>query len=132
MTTIIELIEQASFDISKYKNPDINECQRKLSELVEAAGYGGLMNDQIESLEIDHDILHIETSWSARGCSNSSSYRIPMKLIRSEDPIKAVKIWGVEKQITKYEFELEDAKKNVTYKEEAIAKLKIELESIMS
>jgi hypothetical protein len=129
--TLTELIEKASSDIDMYKHPDIDECQRRLSEILQAAEHGSIMNDHVESLEIYKDTLQIETSWSTRGCSNSSSYRIPMEIIRAEDPIKAAKIWGCKKRISKYEQEVEAAKRSVKYNEEILAKYKAELEAIM-
>jgi hypothetical protein len=127
MTTLIELIEQASSDLSTFKNPDVGECQRRLDEIIQATGFGGIAHDRLMSLDIYLDTLHIETSWSTRGCSNSSSYTIPMSIIRDDDPIQAAKIWTMEKRIAETEHGLNAARLSVKQYEECLAKHKADL-----
>lgn len=131
MSTLTELIEQASSDISTYKHPDIDECKRQLSEILKAMQYGSIMNDTVESLEFYRGELLIETTYSCRGCTNSGSYRIPKEILEAEDPIKTASIWSVKKQITKTEQEIEYARRNIQYQEQTLTKLKAELEAIM-
>ena len=131
MSTLTELIEKASNDISMYKHPDIDECKRSLSEILKAMQHGSIMNDTVESLEFYKGELLIETTYSCRGCTNSSSYRIPKEILEAEDPIKTASIWSVKKRITKTEQEIENARRNMKYQEQNLITLKAELEAIM-
>jgi hypothetical protein len=130
MNILKELIEKASDDISTFKYPNIDECQSSLSKILTAAGYGSIVNDKIESLDIRKGILRIETTWYARGCSNSSDYDIPMSVIEAEDPIKAATIWGLTERINKAEHELANAQRSVIYAQETLTKLNSELEKV--
>lgn len=94
-----EFVEQASHDISTYKNPAIDECKNILNEILCAAKLGDIKHDKIESLDVYEDEVHIETSWSARGCENSSSYEFPTSILDAEDYIKAATIWGLNRLI---------------------------------
>lgn len=94
-----QLFDDACSQISTYKHPDIDEAQKMLHEILMAAGLGGIQHDCIERLDEYDGTIYIDTSWSARNCAQTSSYRFPSRIIDSEDPLRAAKIWGLNKKI---------------------------------
>ena len=102
-----ELINDAIHQINIYKHPNIDEAQKALSKILDAAGLGSIEHDQIENLSIiNDDTLFIETSWSTRGCAQTGSYQLPLNIIDVENPVKAAKIWGLNRQINENQSEL--------------------------
>ena len=131
MNNLRELINKASEDIDTYKYPDVDEVQSKLHAILEAAKLGGINRDQLTRLDIYGDHLHIRTEWSARGCDQSSDYRIPMSIIDAEDPIKAATIYGINKRLKEATNNLAAARNDVARGEKRVAELNAELEAAM-
>ena len=111
--TFRQEFDNACHQINTYKHPSIGEFKEKLSSILEAADIGGITHDCLESLDEDDDTIYIETTWSARGCNQSSSYQLPSFIIDAEDPLKAAKIWGLEKKIGETTHRLNAAKRDV-------------------
>jgi len=131
MKTLRELINEATEAIETYKHPDVDEVQGKLHDILTAAKIGGINRDHLTSLDIYSDYLHIRTEWSARGCAQSSDYRIPMSIIDAEDPIKAATIYGINKRLTEAKNNLSSARASVERNEKQVAELNAELEAAM-
>lgn len=132
MSTLRELITEATEAIDTYKYPDVSEVQSKLHAILEAAKLGGINRDHLTSLDIYGDHLHIRTEWSARGCHQSGDYRIPMSIIDAEDPIKAATIYGIKKRIDETKRALDYARATVERSEKSLAEQNAELEAAMS
>ena len=131
MSTLRELINEATEAIDTYKHPDVDEVQGKLHDILQAAELGGINRDHMTGLDIYGDHLHIRTEWSARGCAQSSDYRIPMSIIDAEDPIKAAKLYGINKKLTEAKNELAYARSSVERGEKRVAELNAKLEEAM-
>jgi hypothetical protein len=131
MSTLRELINEATEAIETYKHPDVSEVQGKLHDILQAAELGGINRDHLTDLDIYGDHLHIRTEWSARGCAQSSDYRIPMSIIDAEDPIKAATIYGINKRLTEAKNELSYARNSVGRGEKRVAELNAKLEAAM-
>ena len=94
-----ELINEACDQINTYRHPNIDDAAELLDKILTAAGLGSLKHDQIESISEYGGDINIETSWSARGCAQTSSYKFPASFLDLADPIKAATVWGLQKQI---------------------------------
>lgn len=82
-----------------YKHPDTEEFRKAIDPILKAGGLTTIGNDCIESVDTRNGMLYITTSWSCRGCSNSSDIRLPLHLLDATDPIKAATIWGLKGKI---------------------------------
>lgn len=131
MSTLRELIKEATEAIETYKHPDVSEVQGKLHDILQAAELGGINRDHLTDLDIYSDHLHIRTEWSSRGCSQSGDYRIPTSIIDAEDPIKAATIYGINKKITSAKNELSSARNTVQRQEAYLIELNAKLEAAM-
>lgn len=124
-----ELIEDASSQLSTYRSPDIDEAEEFLDQLLKTTGLGSVKYEHIESIDIYGDEVHVETTWSARGCPSNSSYQFPVSLLDAENPLKAAKIWGLKKKIDEETSERNRYASYVSSADERIIKLRIELEA---
>jgi flagellar biosynthesis chaperone FliJ len=132
MSTLKDLIAQAQSDMEMYKRPNVDECQKRLSEILVAAGKASITRDTMERLEQFGDWLHITTSWSSRCCDQSEVYILPMSIIEAEDPIREATIWNLNEKISNAQSALDTARNNVIHHQQSLATYKAELEKIMS
>lgn len=130
--TLRELIVKAEEDIDTYKYPDVSETQSRLSQILEAAGLGGIEHNELTYLGFRDGRLHIDTTYSSRGCTDSESFDIPEKIIDAEDPVREARIWGAEKRLKKAEVDLARAKRDVTYAETKLKEAHTALHSALS
>jgi hypothetical protein len=128
MTKLRELFDDAYHQVDNLKHPNIDEFQQEMSRITEAAGLGSLMRDKIESMSEYNGEITIETSWSTRGCANSSTFRFPSSFLDSETPEKDANIWRLAKEIASASEKLRWAKDDVIRNEEILKNLKAEME----
>lgn len=107
--TLRQLLDEASSSISIYKNPNIDEAQERLNEVLEAAGLGSTGRDHIAA--IDECIgmggyFEIRTEWSARCCAQTSEYRLPTSIVDAQDPVQAARSWKHTKALREAEAEV--------------------------
>lgn len=99
--TLRALLEEAASNLLVYRSPDLDEVRQRLNEVLEAAGLGTTSNDRIESIaefrEDDSFVIH--TAWTARGCSQTSEYRLPASIVDAADPLEAAKSWKHDKEV---------------------------------
>jgi hypothetical protein len=132
-TNYRQLLEDAESQLDTYKHPDIDEFQEKFSELLEAAEAGSLKHDRVESIRVRDSwgtkMIEIRTSWSARNCAQTSEYSLPYSVIEAPDPLKAAKIWGLEKKIAEANAEASKYRGYVQSYEKTVAELTLKLEN---
>lgn len=87
--TLRELLEDAAALLSTYRNPDIDEAAKRVSAVLEAAGFGTLAGERITRV-FESDGFVIYTDWSACG-GGSSIYRLPTAVVDAPDPIQAAR-----------------------------------------
>src|ERR1700693_1608057 len=109
--TLRTLVDAAMQQIETYKHPDIGDAKERLNGVLVAAGLGDITKDYIESLNEYNGILYIETSWSARGCPNNSSYELPVSVIDAANPVEAAKAWGLDQRIISARNRLDSAER---------------------
>lgn len=124
-----EIIDEAISQLATYRHPNTEEAEKLLSDILKAAGLGSLEHEHVDDISIYGGSVHIETSWSARGCGQNSSYSFPVSLLDAEDPLKAAKIWGLNEKISETESERDRYASYVASHNERIAKYKAELEA---
>ena len=120
-----DLIDNAAADIDQYRHPNVDEAKERLTELLNAAGVGGIgRDDRIHSISEEDGELRIETSFIIRGCESGDSYRIPSAIIDSDDPIKAATEWGLATRIREAEDKLTEARQAFYRAEKKLADLR--------
>ena len=108
--TLRETIEAAIHQLATYKQPDVDEAQKLLSGILEAAGFGSIMRDELIRLDEYNDEIHID-------------------ILDAEDPIRTAKIWGLNRRIDEQQNELNTLRGRATWYEDKLNELKAELEA---
>lgn len=129
-TNLRKLFDDARQQIDTYKHPDISEFKDEMSKVLEAAGLGSLKHEYIENITEYKDWIEIDTSWSARGCAQTSTYKLPSAIIDAEDPIREAKLYGVNKRLSDAQAEHRRYQSYVESYAAQIAKLQAELATI--
>lgn len=133
-TPLRNLFDDAEIQVDRYKSPDIDDFKQAMSDVLEAAGEGSLMSDKVESIcELSWNgqkYIEIETSWSARSCLQTSTYRLPSFIIDSEDPIREATKWKLEKSKNETESKLKQAQADVIRYTAKLDELNTELEKV--
>ncbi len=124
MSNLRAIIEAAQHQIDTFRSPDISEADARLDELLVAAELGSIRHDRIERISEHEGILHIHTSWSARGCTNTSDFEFPTAILDAPDPIAAAKEYGHKKRVSEAEYEVTKARNALARAESALSALR--------
>lgn len=125
-----EMIEQAMHQIATYKNPDIDDAKQLIHSILQAAKLGTCNRDSIESIGEYGGMIHVDTSWSTRGCAQTSSYSFPASILDASDPEHAAKIWGLQQQINQLNTERSNCATRIANYDKQLAAYQQELESL--
>jgi len=120
---LLELIENAQYQIKKYKSPDVSEVQDRLDEILKAGSLGGISWDKLESLDIYNDNLHINTSYEVRCCAQTGHFEIPMFVIKADNPIAEIKAWARKQKVDTAKLEVERAEVKLKKVKEILEKI---------
>lgn len=124
--TLRELLDEAASAISIYRNPDIDEARERLNEVLKAAGLGSTRGEHIAAIDEYSGMggyFEIRTEWSARGCAQTSEYRLPKSIVDAADPLATAKAWRRDKAIS-------EAREEVTRCGAALTRAKAKLEEV--
>lgn len=99
--TLSEIIEQAIHDLGYYRNPDLEEFEKRIDEILKAGNQGWINGDTIIYIAFDKEYLNITTEYSIRSCLQTQTYKIPKTVLESDDPIKAMKNWDNRQKVSK-------------------------------
>lgn len=97
------LVDKASSQLSQLKNPDVSEAQARLHEVLMAAQIGGIQHNHLTSIEERGGMLVIDSTYPARGHTNTADHEIPLSVIDAKDPVAAARRWGAEQRVAKAE-----------------------------
>jgi hypothetical protein len=120
-----DLIEAADVAISTYRRPNVGEAKERLSELLEAAGMGGIGQfDSIDSISEEDGSFHIRTSYTIRGCEGGDSFELPSAIVDAEDPLAAARTWGLNQQISVTEDRVKNLRQGLEREEAKLTELR--------
>jgi Xaa-Pro aminopeptidase len=95
-----DLIVKTAHDVDEFKRPDTDAFKAAINPILEALGRGNLNHESVESIFFGKQ-LNISTRWSARGCSDTSHYEIPLEIIDAPDPVAAAKKYKYDAEVAK-------------------------------
>lgn len=105
-TRLRELLEQAESDIDTYRYPSIDDTQEALNQVLDAAGLRNTGSDRVTRLVVGREVVQFTTEYSVRCCAQSDDFELPIHIVDAEDPIRAAKVWGIEKGVREAEAEV--------------------------
>jgi hypothetical protein len=127
---LIEMTEDASWNISVYVNPDIGDWVAAIDPILEAAGECCIGRDSVESISLTSAGVHIVSSFTSRSCPMSNEMYLPRVILEVKDPIKAANIYRVTNKINEIQDELRYSRNRITTYENKLAKFVAELDAI--
>jgi hypothetical protein len=120
-TSLRELTSAAIDEITLYRSPDIDEFRAAINPVLMASGRSSISNDCVESIcetvrfyyGTQIPGIEIQTSWSTRGCVQSSEYFIPAFIIDAEDPVYTAQLEYLTRATERARSGLQVARENV-------------------
>ncbi len=97
-TSLRDLLEAAEGDLDTYRHPDVSEAQRRLNEVLEAAGLGSTGTDRITRLRVGPREVFVRAEYSVRSCVSDNEYEFPVTILDAPDPVAAARRWGLERR----------------------------------
>jgi hypothetical protein len=91
---------------------------------------GNLTYDSIEEISEYLGNITISTSWSARGCAQTSEYTLPSTIIDAEDPIFEAKKYGLMKKLKAAEIEYKKHAALANSYAEKVTQLQVEINQL--
>jgi hypothetical protein len=120
-----DLIEAAEVAISTYRRPNVGEAKERLSEVLRAAGMGGIGQfDSIDSISEEAGAFHIRTSYTVRGCEGGDNFELPSPIVDADDPLAAARKWGLEQQISATEDRVNNLRQGLEREEKKLAEMR--------
>ncbi len=105
------ILEAAASDVETYRDPDIWEAQRRLSEVLVAAGLGSITSDRIADLQVTDKEVYVHVTWSAYSCDCDARHTFPASIIDAPDPLQAAARWKLGRERADIVGKLEEAKR---------------------
>lgn len=104
------LLETAERDLATYRNPNVSDAQKRLNELLAAAGLGGTGTDRITCLRVGPEKVFVRAEYSVRSCISDNEYEFPTSLMDEPDPLDSARRWGLERRRRKAVKRIEEAR----------------------
>lgn len=131
MMTLLEIIFDAERQVDTYKHPDLDILREAVDPVLTALGECTVGGDCVESIYVDDDHVHIMTSYSCRGCSNTNDMTIPMAIVEAENPVRAATELTLRKKLKRAVEELNYARAQLPKLEEASQAIALELATFL-
>jgi hypothetical protein len=113
-----------------YRRPNLTEWIKEIDSILEAIGQCCIGNDKVERIYIDCEELHIETSYSIRGCSMTNDMVIPISVIVSTKSIYAAKVHRIRERITTAERRVNEYRTSLDISAKELAQAIVEYENL--
>lgn len=124
---LMEMTQDAIERIELYRAPNIDAWCDAIDPILKAAGELIIDDDAVIAIYFHYGFVHIETTYTSRGCDQYNSMRISIDILNSEDPIKAATLYRLEKEIKECENQYSYSRDQTTRLEAKLADLKKQL-----
>ncbi|QIG67941.1 hypothetical protein EVB55_006 [Rhizobium phage RHph_Y68] len=128
--SLMEIVKQAITDVDRLKHPDLDEFRKRIDPILKAGSLGSTEHERIDSIYYRGEDLVINTTYSVRCCEDREEYKIPIFVLESKDPIRAMKLASAKKRVLKAKFEIDGATRNLEDAKQNYDKLVAELEEL--
>lgn len=107
---LYELTEDAISQFNYYKQPDIDEWQKQIDNILSILNQSIIGGDKLEALYFTNDTLEIRTSYSIRCCECSNDMSVPISILKDCDPVKKANQFYWSKELDKAQHDVSSAK----------------------
>ena len=123
---LYELTLNAESQVEIYKNPDIDEWRVAIDPVLRAVGQPTVGQDTVESICLDRSELSITTSYSVRCCDQTNYIRLPLNILKAEDPVKAANLFRLKNAIETVKLDILHAERMIYKRKETLEALSAE------
>lgn len=131
MTKLYKLIKDAAHDIGYYSHPDLTEFRSAIDPVLEALGESTIGADNVESIDFYPEFVKIESSYTCRGCGNTSDHTIPMVIVEAVDPVRAATEHTLRARLSESIQKLQHARNSISRLEADSQKAALELATFL-
>lgn len=125
--TNLEIIQDAASKLDVYRKPAIDAAVELIDTILTSADLGSIQHETIKSIDIQDEIVIINTSYIVCGCSDTSCYVFPTSLLLEDDVERAATRYGKQLKLKDVEDRLASLKYQVEYQESILARLQADL-----
>lgn len=125
--TNLEIIQDAASKLDVYRKPAIDAAVELIDTILTSADLGSIQHETIKSIDIQDEIVIINTSYIVCGCSDTSRYVFPTSLLLEDDVERAATRYGKQLKLKDVEDRLASLKYQVEYQESILARLQADL-----
>lgn len=125
--SLYDLTVSAMAEVDTYCYADIDEWRAAIDPVLKAAGMATVMGDKVEELTLDKDDLLICTSYSVRGCHNTNHMRLPLSIIKADNPIQAAYHYELSKDLAQAKQRVSHAQSELDNASQLVALLEAKL-----
>lgn len=128
--TNLEIIQDAASKLDVYRKPAIDAAVELIDTILSSADLGSIQHETIKSIDIQDEIVIINTSYIVRGCSDTSCYVFPTSLLLEDDVERAATRYGKQLKLKDVEDRLASLRYQVEYQESILARLQADLAAL--
>lgn len=132
---LYELTLKASNDLSIYKNPDISDWIAAINPVLIAMGHDEITEyDTVTDIDIYSASIRIEIEGRTQPYSygpNTDYVKIPLSILKAEDPIKEAKIDSVCISIQKTKKKIQEIENDMTFYQNLLVTQQAKLQELL-
>lgn len=120
----------AESEVATYRSANIDDWIAVIDPVLKAAGECTIGSDKVDDVSVSADTVTINTSYSVRCCLQTNSMRIPVSILRADNPIQAATRYRLDMEIADAKNRLASAHRTVTEYSEKVVLLEAERAAI--
>lgn len=127
---LLALTQEAASKCSTYRHADLSDWVEAIDPVLEAAGEATIGSDRVDNIDVSGETLTIETSYSVRCCAQTHSVKIPVAILRAQDPVKAAHQYRLSQAINETQRDIDLAQRAVEQSRAKMVLLQTELAAL--
>ena len=96
---LLDLTKKAIDQLDTYKYPNIDKWIDAIDPILIEIGQPKINKDEVLSIRLSTDNLHITTSYSVMCCERFNYIKVPLYIISSNKPIKEARIYNLKSKL---------------------------------
>ena len=104
--SLYALTAQAECDFFVLRRPNVDEWIAAIDPVLLSAGECCIGNDRIDDITLGENELRITTSYSVRGCVQTNDLRLPVYILKADEPVRAAYRYRINKELGEAKREL--------------------------
>ena len=124
---LVDLTLEAASAVTHLRKPNLDDWLKAIDPVLEAAGEPSIGRNTIEDIKVSDLTVEICTSYSVRGCDQSTNVRLPVAILIADNPIQAATRYKLSNALTEAKSRLKTAQNAVQLHSAEVEKLEASL-----